>query len=498
VSDVVGLVVRENRLHGAVARRSFGRTRVLGAFSLDIEESPGAALATKLRELGVRARRVHVGITRRRAVVKAIELPAVAGANIRQMVAFELERHLPFPATDAIFDFQVLDQTPGRPVRVLLVACDRRVFERIAEPLREARLVPRLLDVAIHSLATLDGSHPGLPPDALRVLMAVEDRGAEVAITRGGRLCASRTFALPTEPADRIRALGGELRRTIGGLDPEDRRRVFGVTVTGEVPQPTSEWCDFPVHEELALPSGPDAPGGDPAELAAVAMALRVPRKGSLRTNLIPEEALPRPFPWPVAATAALGLLALLLGLAIPGVTALHRERALSALTERVERRGPEVKAVEQLVTSLERARRELEILKGFEAQHTRPLAVLRELTELLPADVWLTNLTIDKNGVELAGFAAAASGLIPLLEGSPTLERAEFTSPVTKGRDKDQFRLKASWERPPLPPSTAAASDGKKPPRTAGKPPRPSSGKASRPSAGENPAAAAGAATAD
>ena len=45
-------------------------------------------------------------------------------------------------------------------------------------------------------------------------------------------------------------------------------------------------------------------------------------------------------------------------------------------------------------------------------------------------------------------GFANAASQLIPLLEASPTLERVEFTSPVTKGRDREQFRLRATWER--------------------------------------------------
>jgi general secretion pathway protein L len=482
VSHVLGLVVRESRLYGAVVRRSFGRTRVLDTFSLDIDENPGAALATKLRELGVRVRRAHVGITRRRAVVKTIELPTVAGADLRHMVAFELERHLPFPATDAIFDFRVLEQVPDRPVRVLLVACDRRVFDRIAEPLREARLAPRLLDVAIHSLATLGGPPPGVSPDAFQVMMAVEDRGAEVAITRGRRLVASRSFALPTEPADRTRTLGAELRRTINGLDPEDKKRVSGVTVVGEVPEPASEWCDLPVQAQLPLSPGTEGSGENPAALSAVAMALRVPRRGSLRTNLVPEDARARPFPWPLAATAALGLVALLLGLAIPGVRALDRERTLSALTEQVERRGPEVKAIEQLANSVERSRRELEVLKGFEAQHTRPLAVLRELTDLLPADVWLTNVTIDKNGVELAGFAAAASGLIPLLEGSPTLERAEFISPVTKGRDKDQFRLKASWERPPLP-ATAATPDAKKPARAGSKPRAP--GKAASQPAG-------------
>jgi hypothetical protein len=73
---------------------------------------------------------------------------------------------------------------------------------------------------------------------------------------------------------------------------------------------------------------------------------------------------------------------------------------------------------------------------------------MLRELTETLPADAWLTNFSFDRTGLELGGFANAASQLIPLLEASPGLERVEFTSPVTKGRDREQFRLRANWER--------------------------------------------------
>ena len=93
-------------------------------------------------------------------------------------------------------------------------------------------------------------------------------------------------------------------------------------------------------------------------------------------------------------------------------------------------------------------ATRELATLRDFEAQGLHPLPVLRELTDTIPGDAWLTNLSVDRNGLELGGFANAASQLIPLLEASPTLERVEFTSPVTKGRDREQFRLRATWER--------------------------------------------------
>jgi hypothetical protein len=55
--------------------------------------------------------------------------------------------------------------------------------------------------------------------------------------------------------------------------------------------------------------------------------------------------------------------------------------------------------------------------------------------------------LTFDAKGVELTGQASQASLLIPLLENSPKLERVEFASPVTRGRDKEQFRIRAAWE---------------------------------------------------
>src|SRR5207248_667707 len=71
-----------------------------------------------------------------------------------------------------------------------------------------------------------------------------------------------------------------------------------------------------------------------------------------------------------------------------------------------------------------------------------------RELTEILPNDAWLTTLSLDAKGVELTGAASAASTLIPLLENSPRLERVEFSSPVTRGRDnREQFRIRAAWE---------------------------------------------------
>jgi Tfp pilus assembly protein PilN len=157
---------------------------------------------------------------------------------------------------------------------------------------------------------------------------------------------------------------------------------------------------------------------------------------------------------------------------AAAGVAALvapgYRDQARrAALKAQIARHDAEVKAVERVQGELERRRKLLATVEALEPAAMKPLPVLRELTELMPTDAWLTLLSLDGKGVELTGQAAAASSLIPLLENSPRLERVEFASPVTRGRDREQFRILARWEgagasalvMPPATPAVAAPS---------------------------------------
>ncbi|HLE44617.1 MAG TPA: PilN domain-containing protein [Methylomirabilota bacterium] len=475
MSEVIGLALHEDRLDGVVVRRRLRQSRVVGHFSLEMGEAAEAALRVKLHELGVRSRRVHVGIPRRRAVVKVIELPAVAGADLRRMVGFELERHLPFPAGDALFDFHLLEAQPDRPVRVLLVAVERRVFERVSQFLREAGLVPRLVDVTIHSLAALAARSSGERREG-RVVLQVEDAEAELVVVRQGQPILSRAFPVPPNGKERGHALAEELRRSLATLRAEDREAVTEVIALGTGALAVTDWAELPLHTTIPVPAGVSGMPEDRRLVPALAMALRRPHHGLLRTNLMPDELRPKPFRWPLAVTAGLAAATLLLALAIPAVTLIRDERRLDAIDATLARLAPQVREVEQVAGAVERARREVETLRSFEAQHLRVLPLLRELTELLPQDVWLTNLSADRKGFELAGFANAASQLIPLLEASPALERAEFTSPVTKGRDREQFRLKAGWERLPgtPPPADGTGSPPARQPALPS-PPRPS-----------------------
>ena len=440
MSDIVGLALRDGQVDVVALRERLGKPRLLTAFSVPADEDTAAAIRRQLQEAGVRGRHARVALPRRAVVAKAVELPPVPGADVRQMVGFELERHLPFPPGEALFDFEVLSSEAGRPLRVLLVAVERRSQERIRQILGDAGLTPRFVGVGIHSLARLVTGHAGRG----RIVLWLDASDAELAVVVQGRIVASRAFPVPDAP-DRGRALEAEIRRTLAALPESDRSEIAEIVFEG-LPPPALEVEALPVRFGIDPPAGLSV--AEDVSLPALAVALQRGDRKARPANLLPDDLRPRPFPWPMAATAAVALFTLAIGAAIPTVSFVRERRALAALDARIARLAPEVQRAERRLADVERARRELATLRDFEERGLHPLPVLRELTDTIPGDAWLTNFSVDRNGLELGGFANAASQLIPLLEASPSLERVEFTSPVTKGRDREQFRLRAAWER--------------------------------------------------
>jgi Tfp pilus assembly protein PilN len=144
-----------------------------------------------------------------------------------------------------------------------------------------------------------------------------------------------------------------------------------------------------------------------------------------------------------LAATIVLSLGALL----VPGYV---EQRRLDAVNESISRLDGDVRGVERLLRDLDRKKKLVATIESLPASGIRALPVLRELTDLVPNDAWLTTLSFEAKGVEMTGQAAAASSLIPALENSQRFQRVEFASPVTRGRDKEQFRIQAAWETPP------------------------------------------------
>ena len=431
----------------------------LETFTIDAE-NPGAALRAELDARSLPARTVAIGLARSTVTVKPIDLPAVAGST-QDMVKFELERHLPIPADDAAFDFAALPpeaevEMTSEGARVLIAAADRRLIDAALRLAEEAKLRPVSITIAAHDLLALVDVDRGL-----RVVWLHRNGDtAELILLHDAMVVFSRSF-VATDDA----TLLAETRRSLAGAR---WRSCDAIWVSGDgaaaapfldlgVPISDPPWTARAERRlaQLAEPRG------------ALELAVATASNRRIRSlDLIPAAIKPRRFTrqemmtgGALAATLLLALAALL----VPGVV---ESRRLARLNSEIARIDPDVRAVERVARELDQKRQLLATVEKINASSLQPLAVLRELTEILPSDAWVTYLAFDSKGVELTGQAGAASNLIPLLENSPRLERVEFASPVTRGRDREQFRIRAAWEAPVPPPVvTPAAAPGPRPP---------------------------------
>ena len=419
------------------------------AFIVDAE-NPAAALRAELDARRLPARAAWLALARNAVSVKQIELPPVAG-DTREMVGFELERHLPFPAEDAAYDFIELPPEPAADKgaapaghHVLITAADRRVVEGALRLVEEARLRPLSLTVASHNLPALARLRRG------RRVAWVHRVGesTDLLLLHGETLVLSRSL-----PDSDAAAVAEEIQRSLAAVRWRECSAVW-VSGDGEAPGGPSSGplsaLGVPVIEPpWTAVARQRFEGLPPEQRGALQLAVAVLSAKSVRPlDLLPAAYRPRRLTRAqgitvgmAAATALLAILALF----APGW---RQQRHLSRLNAEIARLEPTVKDADRVLRELERKRKLVATAEAVEASAIRPLPVLRDLTELLPNEAWLTTLSLDAKGVELTGAASAASALIPLLENSPRLERVEFSSPVTRSRDnKEQFRIRASWE---------------------------------------------------
>ena len=345
----IGVFLHDGRL-AVVALRRGDR---LEHFVVEDAEDPAATFAAELRARGLGGGRVRLGLDRRLAVVKAIELPRTGDGDVARMVGFDLERHVPFPPEDARFDWVELPGGAEEPRRVLLAAAEARTVERPLALLAGAKRRPAALTVACHGLTAL--LLRALP--AHRAVWVHRHEGvADLLFLDSRTLLTSRQVA-----ATDVQALTREIQRSLplvrwsaaddvwlSGDDAQTTRADLAGSLGVPVSPPPYARAFVPLV--AALPAEREG-----AALLALAVAA-TPRNPLL--NLLPVRARPWTPSREQLVTAGVIVATALLGLGLAQAHVIKTERYLARVTEEVRRLEPDAKAVDALAAELARKRR--------------------------------------------------------------------------------------------------------------------------------------------
>ncbi|MBE7210284.1 MAG: PilN domain-containing protein [Gluconacetobacter diazotrophicus] len=146
-----------------------------------------------------------------------------------------------------------------------------------------------------------------------------------------------------------------------------------------------------------------------------------------------------------VAVAACLALLAgvVVLPFVLQGVAQKRLDRQVDAL-------GSRVAAVQALEKRINGSSAGADLVTGERRQLGDPLTVLAAVTQVLPDDTFLSDLTLRRGVLTVSGQSAGAAKLIPAFGADPHFSAPAFSAPVTRieGQSTDLFSIRTELAR--------------------------------------------------
>jgi type IV pilus assembly protein PilM len=263
-ADVVGLDIQPGfiaavsaKVNGSIAAEKAATIALAADAMRDGEVLDEEALSDSLREMFASAglgKRVRVGVANQRTVLRILELPPVTDhKELAAAVSFQAQDQVPMPLNNAVLDFHplgVIDTPAGPRQRVVLVAAQRDMVERLLGAVRRAGLTPEGVDLS--AFALIRSLYRPDPEQSGRVLYLNVDGLTNLAIAEGTvcrftRVVGSGLEGMASELAE---------RRGIALIDA--RARLAEADLSAPMPaaepaapvaEPVTEVVEHPDHE---------------------------------------------------------------------------------------------------------------------------------------------------------------------------------------------------------------------------------------------------------
>jgi type IV pilus assembly protein PilM len=277
-ADVVGLDIQPG-LIAAVKARVNGSILAERAAALPLgsdtvregEVVDQAALSDALRELFAEnklGKRVRVGIANQRTMMRTLELPPVTERKeLASAVRFMAQDQLPMPLSNAVLDFHalgVVDTPAGPRQRVVLVAAQRDMVEKLLAAVRGAGLTPEGVDLS--AFALIRSLYRREDEQAGRVLYLNVDGLTNLAIADGTVCRFTRVIGGGLE------SMAGEIAERRGIPVTEARALLYALDLTAPAAEePRADVSAEPEPVTEPEPLAETEPAEEPEELESLA-----------------------------------------------------------------------------------------------------------------------------------------------------------------------------------------------------------------------------------
>jgi len=442
-----------------------------------------------------------------KVIFKKLSLPSPTEENLEEVLGFEMDRYTPFTLEEIYFDYKIVKRDEARNIiHVLLIVVKKEALEYYLNLLKRISVKVRGIEVtstALYNVTTKEssgkrngldkrwiakssdwlktkdwgkklltpwdrflnreGSGQSLIEEGSRFLVNIDNDSCEIGVVRASALVYSRCFNLSPqsseagsdegveERADEILSGIETTRLSLTDDNPEIHQFMFsgnGVDQSLIDHLKSKESIDAQLLDDLNIKINTD----DAREKihclsAAVGLALKGLKGVALDVNLIPRGMRPKKKKnWRLICGVTMMVL-FLLGISSFTVSFFVKERMyLSGLSERVSALKVRVKEVEKMQEEIAGAEGTIESLEKIKGDDISKLKILKELTQIIPEEIWLTRFSYNerkgKKEIEISGYADTASEIIPILEESKFFEDVKFKSSIVKDRKSNKEKM--------------------------------------------------------
>ncbi len=379
-------------------------------------------------------------------IMKTADFPLVVKETLPDVVSYELDRLTPLHVERTYYDYRIIGEDKER-LQILLAVLKAETLDPYLHAFSQKGIPVKRVIISLTALGALSHhAHGGKST----LFLDLRTGGYDGGLIDEGRLTAAFTGNfLPDAEPEKTPVIAAAINPLLDAGKKEDLTPTVFIDSEAEPPPLLPERIHAPVrflretdlklrflHREKVIPY--PAVGG-------VLESLRTELRG---INLL-DKGIHKPSRIPLALTIFLLIALVTLGLFSLAASLQIETKRVEAVEHEIAARSNEVRQIEALKKDTAALEKEINTIEQFKTKRRMVLNLFKELTLILPKNTWLASIRITDSTVNIDGFAASATDILPKLEASPYFQKVEFVSQTFRDvrMNADRFAIKMEIE---------------------------------------------------
>lgn len=394
------------------SKREFAGLEVENALAGLDEKKVAEKIKQLLNKLGFNQNQIIIALPRHMATLRYLKVPSLFPEEIERIINLQAAHYLPYPPQELITSYQVISTDKDGYSNVNIVIVHKSLIERYINIFKE--LKPKSIKIILSSFGLCNLYHYIKPEDKAPVMLVdIDVRQIELAISSKGKLLFSRSFRRELSCTDWERIFVDELNKTRDAyskdVSKEDLSKIiifaqknipdnFIENITKRTNIPT-EVAPYIGNINLMEKLRENAMGQESSLACGFGMGVvDIPDSLNLMPQAIRELSKQSSQQKDLMKLSVFILATILM---FWGAQAKHMENK----TQYLKRLKQELGKLEQESRPLEEIDRKFKLLQGLSQKRLSSIEVLYEIYQVIPEQIYLNNLIYEEdNQIVLRG----------------------------------------------------------------------------------------------